>query len=393
MEEKKQKNKKSEQKKPVKRKILIVLLVILLVIGICAAYAYYLFIWLGEHEPVVETETTNTDAIYTEEEMQKALSKYEGLDALGFNGNYEENSFVIPGLKATRTLKSDKSKHTSVCTSMTPQGICVAENYYLISAYCHAKEHNSVIYVIDKDSHEFVKEIVLKGRPHVGGLAYDTIHKNIWVACHSNGTAYVNFFKMTDLEQYSLDTEIKPLDFQEEYPIYSIPRSSFIYYMDGGLYVGYFSPSKKDEMRTIQKFWIEDDGTLQLFDNPAYGEKGAIGKEKKLILPADIASIDANCQGMALYENLILISESRGVFKSKLQMFNNAIGMNETVMRLENDKAMMEFILPPQLEQLYVHDGELYLLFESGSYAYRSWPTVAVDRVIKVDISDFAETL
>lgn len=364
--------------------VIAVLLVLIIGAGV---YAYYLFVWLGKHEPETMTDKTNTDAVYTEQELQEALSKYPELENLGFDGDYEKNSYVIPGLKSTRTFKSNKAKEISVCTSMTPQGVCVVEDYLLISAYCHTKEHNSVIYVIDKESHEFVKEIVLNGKPHVGGLAYDTEHKNIWVACYKKGTAYVNSFKLDALKQYSLDENMKPLDFEQEYPIYSILRASFLYYEEGGLYVGYFSTAKKNEIRSIQKFLIEEDGTLQLLENPAFGTDDKSGKDEMAVMPADIATIDADCQGMAFSDELILISQSRGVLKSKLQMFVNQVGADESVMKLENDRSLLTCTLPPQLEQLYVNDGELYLLFESGAYAYRSWPTTSVDRVLKMDIT------
>ena len=32
----------------------------------------------------------------------------------------------------------------AVCTTMTPQGLAVTEDYVFVSAYCHAKKHNSV---------------------------------------------------------------------------------------------------------------------------------------------------------------------------------------------------------------------------------------------------------
>ena len=47
----------------------------------------------------------------------------------------------------------------AMCTTMTPQGLAVTEDYVFISAYCHAKKHNSVIYMINKESHRFIKKL------------------------------------------------------------------------------------------------------------------------------------------------------------------------------------------------------------------------------------------
>lgn len=370
----------------------MIILGLFLALMVCAGiYIYYLFFWLGKHEPDTEADKTNTDAVYSEEALEKKLSQYPSLKLLGFEGLNEENSFVIPGLKATRTLTSNQAENISVCTSMTPQGICAAEKYLLISAYCHTKEHNSVIYVLDKETHKFLKEIVLKGRPHVGGLAYDTVNRNVWVACYKNKTAYVNAFSLDEMEKYDLDKGTKPLAFEFGYPIYSLPRASFLYYEEGGLYVGYFSTARHDDLRTIQKYWIEEDGKIETQKNPFYGKDDISEKDEEVIMPADVASIDAACQGMAFSENLILISKSRGILKSKLQMFQNAVSPEETVMKLQNTKALWTMTLPPQLEQLYVYDGELYLLFESGAYAYRSWPTISMDRVLKLDLAALTE--
>ena len=73
----------------------------------------------------------------------------------------------------------------AMCTTMTPQGLAVTEDYVFVSAYCHAKKHNSVIYMINKESHRFIKEIILPGQPHVGGLAYDSEHQILWYSSNA----------------------------------------------------------------------------------------------------------------------------------------------------------------------------------------------------------------
>ncbi len=55
--------------------------------------------------------------------------------------------------------------------------------------YCHAKKHNSVIYMINKESHRFIKEIILPGQPHVGGLAYDSEHQILWYSSNTQELA------------------------------------------------------------------------------------------------------------------------------------------------------------------------------------------------------------
>ena len=56
----------------------------------------------------------------------------------------EYGTYIIPGLKATQTLLTSEGDMPAMCTTMTPQGLAVTEDYVFVSAYCHAKKHNSV---------------------------------------------------------------------------------------------------------------------------------------------------------------------------------------------------------------------------------------------------------
>ena len=108
-------------------------------------------------------------------------------------------TFGIPGLALTRVDEG-------LCECMTPQGICVAGPYVLITAYCninkyrdelekHATkggnpekleaaknhpQHKSVIYVVDKESLEHIATVALPDCTHGGGISYDGTF--VWVA-------------------------------------------------------------------------------------------------------------------------------------------------------------------------------------------------------------------
>lgn len=78
------------------------------------------------------------------------LSQKEDFSYFAFDGREKEKeygTYVIPGLKNTRTLLTKKGATPAMCTSMTPQGLAVTEDYVLVSAYCSTQKHNSVIYV------------------------------------------------------------------------------------------------------------------------------------------------------------------------------------------------------------------------------------------------------
>ena len=153
--------------------------------------------------------------------------------------NMEPISF--PGLKYTRTFLNAQGSEQAVCTSMTPQGLAVTDEYVLISAYCHTAKHNSVIYVINKETHRFIKEVVLPGLPHVGGLAYDLDHDMLWYSSNTNGIAQAVSIKMPVFKDYSYADNRMPVQVNQTCSLYGIVRDSFMTFYKGCLYVGCFN--------------------------------------------------------------------------------------------------------------------------------------------------------
>ena len=108
-------------------------------------------------------------------------------------------TFGIPGLAHTKMAEG-------VCECMTPQGICVAGPYVLITAYCNIRkyrmelekhpekganparleaaklhpQHRSVIYVVDKMTQEHIATVTLPDCNHVGGISFDGTY--VWIA-------------------------------------------------------------------------------------------------------------------------------------------------------------------------------------------------------------------
>ena len=158
--------------------------ILIMILVLAGSYCAYAFIYRGRNEPPAKRKVTNQEAAYyTLRGQIQMLSQKEELMAFAFDDRKKEReygTYIIPGLKSTRTLLTSECDMPAMCTTMTPQGLAVTEDYVFVSAYCHAKKHNSVIYMIDKESHRFIKEIVLPGQPHVGGLAYDSEHQNLW---------------------------------------------------------------------------------------------------------------------------------------------------------------------------------------------------------------------
>ena len=366
---------KKSKKNRWKRRVLAVCLVLVL---IPAGYIGIIFGCMGKVEPKTDAVTTNAESSqYTLEEFSERLQPYSGLyeeAVLAHADEPDSGTYVIPGLESARTLLDNGAKRFSVCTGMTPQGIAVSGQYLFISAYCQSKNHNSVIFVVDKETHDFVKEVVLPNKAHVGSLAYDARNDNLWVCGSRNGIAQVNALDMESIEAYDFSEGWEPISFLHVNNILDIPRSSFMAYQAPYLYVGYYSTQ---EDSTIKKYEVQDDGNIRSVpvEHPASKVRQGVAEEDDL-------KISPYAQGMTFLGDILFLSYSMGIFPSRLAAYQVSDGIRD----FTDEMALEDIRLPYMLEQIYMDGGTMYLLFESGAYPYRYLPGLSVDRVLKVDI-------
>lgn len=367
-----------KKKKSKKHLRLLIFLTLLIIAG--SSYFYYAVIYRGKYEPEPVETSTSTEPLYSLKSRRDWLSLTPKLKAATFNGRAAEidyGTYIIPGLTATQTQIFGQKNSSDICTSMTPQGLAVTEDYLLVSAYCHSGTHNSVIYVIDKKEHTFIKELVLRNKSHVGGLAYDPVHHNIWISGMSRGIPQVNAITLEQLENYSFQENHQPLVYSQSYDLYAITRTSFITYHDNALYVGYFT---QNTASVLEEYDIAEDGTL--ITQFSSDMPDMVDSFTPIALPSDMRVITEQAQGVAFYENKILFSHSYGIFPSTIQIFNN----NTFQKLLEKESAESSLYLPEKLEQIYVDGENLYVLFESAAYSYRASSLIKMDRILKLNL-------
>lgn len=174
------------------------------------------------------TATSTGAAVYSDLTTSPAYQNYQD-----FRERYDDSaSLIMPGMTSTYLSSSDS------CDQMVPQGFCFADasaqngkKYFLVSAYCGVTtrdpitgadkrtgdhSHQSVIYVLDADTKEYVTTIVLPTYGHVGGVCYDG--KYVWYSISyddnkktgsSQTTQTVNGVKYTiPASQYKNNSEI-----------------------------------------------------------------------------------------------------------------------------------------------------------------------------------------
>lgn len=349
--------------------------VILLAAALAIGYVQYAFIYRGNTEPPVSFVATNKNAsVHSLRGLVSMLRKKEELVTFAFGGRMTETqygTYIIPGLDYTRSLAAGETGTPAVCTSMTPQGLAVTEEYVLISSYCHAGKHNSVIYVIDKESHSFIKEIVLPGKPHVGGLAYDERHQMLWYSSNEGGIAQAISISMDTIRAYDYDNGPVPIVTEQTCSLYGIVRDSFMTFYDGSLYVGCFDRKSNN---VIARYRVDAKGELMTDMQMGLGMEMAV--------PADYSTISRRAQGMAFYHDKLLLSHSWGILPSSLVIYTQS---NDRL--YVNENSAKRYRLPERLEQICVEGDDLYVLFESAAYPYRMTSTLIVDRVLKLSLS------
>ena len=234
-----------------------------------------------------------------------------------------------------------------------------------------------MISVLAKKTGRYLRTIQVPGRPHLGGIAYDPVARNVWITgSDSDGSALLSF-SMKALNEAVAKKSTQPITYNHAISLPTIERASTVTYYDDQLFVGFFN--------------MYDHGKLAGYPIARSGPfKGSIASYRIKAVTGDVewsdgngsSTMDRQIQGVAFYQDLIILSQSYGSKSSRLYIFPFS-----ALHDLDEKNAQTVIETPPYLEQLYANDGQLLMLFESGSKAYAR-PTITVmDRLLSVNIN------
>ena len=299
-------------------------------------------------------------------------------------------SFPLPGLEQTNV-------GGEVCDAMVPQGICVTDDYILVTGYCSQeklhedleqkyphlggndtllaqlianpthkakKAHDSVIWVLDRQTGRYLVTLRLTGLVnHVGGIAFDG--RSLWVATSDSKSGGV---VQECLIPYSV-VGAAVSSGEDCYPVGSANRlmvpcknsegvldsASFNTYYKGTLWVGSW---KKTGAGRLVGFSGASGGTLK--------------KANEWIIPA-------NANGACFFEadnkTWLAVSVSPGRHQAS-HLYIWQVDPTQQKRSLSRNNCYMDVTLPPMLEELCIyretdtHDDVFYAVFESGATIY-----------------------
>ncbi len=361
-------------------------LVLLLLAGVGTG-GYFGYQWWQKQEMIrqrpkekLAKDGTNTSpAWHNFSNYQKALrEKYSFINKVS---NYvpprtwDGKDFVLPGLLATKSYDF-KTKKVNTATAMTPQGITIAGKYILLTAYDGEHKHASVVYVLDKKTGKYLKTIQVAGRPHLGGIAYDPVAKNIWVTGSMGRSSALAAFSMAELKSYKAGSQI-PIKYKYQIAIPAVEKASTVTYYDGQLFVGFFNMYGRGK---VAAYTIARSGKNRgsITNNEVKSVTGTLRWSD----PTGETSMDKQIQGIAIYQNKIFLSQSYGSGDSKLYVFPTS-----ALNALDEKNAELVITMPPYLEQITAYKGQLLCVFESGSKIYARPEIVVMDRILSMNIN------
>lgn len=284
--------------------------------------------------------TSTKAAIYKNNTKLKKSSLYKKYNLFAKALNLKK-TYIAPGIKNT-------SINGFASSNMVIQAVTFAGKYMLMTAYDGKSEENSVVYVIDKKTKKYITTIVLPGRNHVGGIAYDGY--NIWVSTGST----ISCFTYADVKAaVACGEDYYPVTYKTTCPI--LTKASFVTYYNGMLWIGEHKETANGKM----------------YGYTINSKKGTPTLTKNFYMTVPSRTQDV----LFLKNGTMIVSVSNQVsakaskyYISCLRRYKPAWGKKKKG-TVKLGKCTGSFTMPPMMEGIAYKSGILYVSFESASMA------------------------
>lgn len=338
-----------------------------------------IFKWSKSEPKQPQTEELTTEvAVSSQSQQKKTLANYPLVAKALERVPVSEQLTPIPGLKQTVTFNATTGV-PELCDDMTPQGLAVSDKEIFISAYCRDHTHNSVIYALQRSNQELLATIPVAGIPHLGGIIYDTDHRNLWLATEKDNHAAVSAISAATINEWGNKAPKGPVNYDQELELPNIPKASLLSYLEPFLVVGYFDKANGGELAMYP--FDKKGNPSSLVEKKA--QLGGLHDPNQLIT-TDVNKIVKKTQGIAYFDHYMFLAQSYGNHDSMLYV----IDLYHAPHGFTAASAFKKIKFPPYLEQVTVSGDRLLAVFESGAKAYRANTDRRVDHVIQLDVKN-----
>ncbi len=257
---------------------------------------------------------------------------------------------------------------------VVPQGLANYGDEFFTSNYM-VDGSASRVYYIDGSSTEKYVTFTYDGKEytgHCGGIATDG---NYFWMCSGNYVYTTSYDKVVSAA--SSDGGIVELTARMEVDV----NAAYLFYSDGFLYVGEFYRDDNyltDESHHLTTPSGDTNNAIAMVYYVTSNDNGINSS------PLFAFSTTERIQGFAIVNGYICLSQSYGLSKSHILVYDNSLvynigesdvatinGNQVAVFYLDSDSLVNDYAIPCMSEGLCVYNNEVYVLFESAGRKYK----------------------
>ena len=245
----------------------------------------------------------------------------------------------IPGMPTTR--ENDFINQYIFSESQAPQGICLTDEFVLITSYSTEDNCMGELMVMDRETGEYMITLGMDENSHLGGIAFDG--DNVWVCNSHEGT--IERISYDFIQQMAYQNKGEVVDAREVVDEYSVKNSpSCITYYGGRLWIATHTLLVNSKMYAYY------------FDHSS----------DKLIALSSY-KIPSKVQGVAFDSSGgVHLSSSYGRNKSSYLYNYTSI----TALATSPNHPALKVEMPPCSEEIDIYDDTIYVMFESAGEKY-----------------------
>ena len=305
--------------------------------------------YMQEHGGVYDSRKTSVN-------MTHGMNKADAFECQMIDEVAGETSYFKFGDKVISGIIMPGMDGTIVeeewCEYMVPQGVTYSDGYFFITAYCSKDNHRSVIYVVDAETKAYVTTLVRNEVSHSGGI---TIANGYMWLC--DGSYQMKYYDFSEIKSIIRD-DLQSIDLSEitQGTVEIDNKASYCTTYGEYLCVGSFNE--------------KDANQIMLYKPNVEAEK--------LPFVSSVERLPVNTQGALFYKggekDYLLVTSSYGrwnVSKYHSRLYIYEINNTNTV--IDSVKHVRTFVLPPMVEEVALHEGVLYFVFESCAATYKNW--------------------
>ena len=245
----------------------------------------------------------------------------------------------IPGMPTTR--ENDFINQYIFSESQAPQGVCLTDDFVLITSYSTEDDCMGELMVMDRETGEYLITLGMDENSHLGGIAFDG--DNVWV-CNSyeNTIERISYDFIQQMAYQNKGEVVDAREVVDEYSVKNVP--SCITYYGGRLWIATHTLVVNSKMYAYY------------FDHSSE-ELVALSSYK---IPAKVQGVAFDSSGG------VHLSSSYGRNKSSYLYNYTSI----TALATSPNHPALKVEMPPCSEEIDIYDDNIYVMFESAGEKY-----------------------